>query len=267
MPKWKRVHVGFNRSKFLMWTVLAALTACAAVAILMILGGFGDSGGNVLGTLLLIAMYSLTALGCNWVLDRGVWRWAMVAGLVASGVGLGVMLLLVWVDLALYRHRTGVIGSSAVIPAVTLPVLGLLALTKFQEPLLARVRVVGLAVLAVFAALVWGHFLFDTDVHAKLTGVMGVLSGLVVVGLPVAQRLYGVSAETAEMESARPEVFLRCPRCEFEQTLRVGRRECVKCGLRIEIRLEEPRCVSCGYLLYKLAGGRCPECGREVTTG
>lgn len=256
-----------NRSKLLMWTVLAALTGCAGVAILMIVGDVGSGGGDVLGTLLLIAMYSLAALGCNWVLDRGVWRWAMVAGLVASGVGLGVMLVLIWVDLGLYRHVRGVIGSSAVIPAVTLPVLGLLALTRFQEPVLVRLRGVGLGVVAAFAALVWTHFLLDTYVHAKLTGVMGVLSGLALVGVPVAQRLYGVSAETAEMESARPEIFLRCPRCELEQTLRVGRRECVKCGLRIEIRLEEPRCSGCGYLLYKLTGARCPECGREVATG
>ncbi len=25
-----------------------------------------------------------------------------------------------------------------------------------------------------------------------------------------------------------------------------------------------PKCPGCGYVIYKLAGGRCPECGREL---
>ena len=42
-----------------------------------------------------------------------------------------------------------------------------------------------------------------------------------------------------------------------------GHAKCGSCGLRIRITVEEPRC-SCGYLLYRLEGDTCPECGREI---
>ena len=34
----------------------------------------------------------------------------------------------------------------------------------------------------------------------------------------------------------------------------------------MKIEIEEPRCA-CGYLLYRLEGDSCPECGAMVTAG
>jgi hypothetical protein len=59
-------------------------------------------------------------------------------------------------------------------------------------------------------------------------------------------------------------VKLTCPRCGHTQKLAAGTSACSRCGLRIGISIEEPRC-ECGYLLYRLSGNKCPECGRAVS--
>src|SRR5690606_18606736 len=61
-------------------------------------------------------------------------------------------------------------------------------------------------------------------------------------------------------------VQVTCPRCQCSQTLKTGVSKCRECQLRIEIGIEEPRCT-CGYLLYKLQGDTCPECGRVIPAG
>jgi primosomal protein N' len=42
-----------------------------------------------------------------------------------------------------------------------------------------------------------------------------------------------------------------------------GLAHCRDCGTALLIEVEEPRC-ECGYLLYRLEGETCPECGREI---
>jgi len=59
------------------------------------------------------------------------------------------------------------------------------------------------------------------------------------------------------------EVSITCPRCETAQTIRTGEDLCEVCGLRFALSIEEPRC-ECGYVIHRVSGDCCPECGREL---
>jgi hypothetical protein len=66
-------------------------------------------------------------------------------------------------------------------------------------------------------------------------------------------------------ETVAGEARLRylCPRCCAEQVSVAGVARCRHCRQVLLIEIEEPRC-ECGYLLYRLAGEACPECGRAI---
>jgi hypothetical protein len=66
-----------------------------------------------------------------------------------------------------------------------------------------------------------------------------------------------------ETFSERMKVTMNCPRCADLIQLPLGHGACPYCKLAIHIECDEPRC-KCGYLLHKLTGVNCPECGREV---
>jgi len=70
-------------------------------------------------------------------------------------------------------------------------------------------------------------------------------------------------AKLPETFSERMKVSMNCPRCGDLIQLPLGHGACPHCKLAIHIECDEPRC-ECGYLLHKLTGVNCPECGREV---
>jgi len=71
------------------------------------------------------------------------------------------------------------------------------------------------------------------------------------------------SAKLPETFSERMKVSMNCPRCADVIQLPLGHGACPHCKLAIHIECDEPRC-ECGYLLHKLTGVNCPECGMEV---
>ena len=70
-------------------------------------------------------------------------------------------------------------------------------------------------------------------------------------------------AKLPETFSGRMKVSMNCPRCADVIQLTLGHGACPQCKLAIHIECDEPRC-ECGYLLHKLTGVNCPECGMEV---
>ena len=70
-------------------------------------------------------------------------------------------------------------------------------------------------------------------------------------------------AKLPETFSERMKVSMNCPRCADLIQLPLGHGACPHCKLAIHIECDEPRC-ECGYLLHKLTGVNCPECGKEV---
>ena len=72
------------------------------------------------------------------------------------------------------------------------------------------------------------------------------------------------SSKLSETFSERMKVSMNCPRCADLIQLPLGHGACPHCKLAIHIECDEPRC-ECGYLLHKLTGVNCPECGMEVS--
>ena len=70
-------------------------------------------------------------------------------------------------------------------------------------------------------------------------------------------------AKLPETFSERMKVSMNCPRCGDVIQSPLGHSVCSHCKLAIHIECDEPRC-ECGYLLHKLNGVICPECGKEV---
>ncbi len=71
------------------------------------------------------------------------------------------------------------------------------------------------------------------------------------------------SSKLAETFSERMKISMNCPRCGELIQSPLGHSVCSHCKLAIHIECDEPRC-ECGYLLHKLNGVICPECGKDV---
>ena len=71
------------------------------------------------------------------------------------------------------------------------------------------------------------------------------------------------SSKLPETFSERMKVSMNCPRCGDLIQSPLGHSVCSNCKLAIHIECDEPRC-ECGYLLHKLNGVICPECGKDV---
>lgn len=105
--------------------------------------------------------------------------------------------------------------------------------------------------------------------------VARVLAAALVVALggsiaqPVLIRLFSAEqdASTGRMGDRHVGVHVRCPRCETESEIAANTSAaCPGCKLLLRVQFEEPRCA-CGFLIYRLEGANCPECGRAVPDG
>jgi len=89
-----------------------------------------------------------------------------------------------------------------------------------------------------------------------------ILAGVIVLPIGAISKANRAAAESMAL-SISIQVTLACPRCGHEQLFRTGLVRCTACKGALTIDIEEPRC-ECGYLLYRLTGTKCPECGRAV---
>lgn len=58
---------------------------------------------------------------------------------------------------------------------------------------------------------------------------------------------------------------MSCPRCTESLKARPGLTRCRKCRLAVTVEFQEPRC-DCGFVLFRLQGDTCPECGAKITS-
>lgn len=262
----------------LLWLVVAAFAAAAALAVIGVL--FPDAFAwtdRLLGSSIFGGVFGGVALASTLASGRlRRYRWPVVAGAACAGLA-GVA----WIGMIWRWHRTvGIdedvwIGWGATFTILSLWGLhhGLLRLPPYPA-VFSRIlagTTIGIATLLAVLSIVlawdeivggWGR---GDGVLIRAVSVGSILVALGTVVAPIVgfierQRL-GETSETAM--GSRVRVRLQCPRCDLEQALAVGRGRCAGCGLRIGIEIEEPRCA-CGYLLYRLEGDACPECGRAV---
>lgn len=248
----------------MLWVVLGALVLAAVIGVGAVLTGT-RLDWKVVASLFSVALFGVTSLGASVVAARdGVgkaWMAMMRAAWVISGVGLLFYLSVILLEPS-YSRRIVEWMLVTAIWAVTLPLAGLLGLTRFS----GGWRWTRWGTLGVVFALAGYLSLATWDVVSDSTwqvgAVLGILAGLGVIGLPVLQRLYGVKEER-KLTAAAMEMEGRCPRCGEGVRLGNGNSACGKCGLKFELLIEEPRCKGCGYLIYGLAT-RCPECGKAI---
>lgn len=260
-----------NTSRFFLLSVIVTLCLAALMGLAAVLSMHVN--WRLVATDLSVTVASLTCLAAALVRHRDkIWRWATPATYFASVFGLGVTLVLIWGDLPWRAEESlGKTMGVCIVWALGLSAAAHLATTCFRGGL-AWVRrvVIGLVfVLAVqsSAAIV---FEIDSDLGGRLLAANVILTSLGLVVLPILQRLYGVKSPTDPV-STRLEIEAICPRCSHKHMIPSGDSTCPVCALRFRLEIEEPKCARCGYLLYRLPGNRCPECGEafapEQATG
>jgi len=190
-----------------------------------------------------------------------------------SGAALGLIALtlafwvfLLWYDLPWdpiwYRA-----ASAASVVAFTLSHICLLLGLRFGGSI-GIARAIAIWAAGVTGA-IWATFIFWEDPSSlgipeefllRLFAASAVADACATLAVLILRRLRRPSASASE-GARRITVEIRCPRCNSEQTLPLGRSECRSCGLKIAIDVESDTCIQCGYLLQGLPERRCPECG------
>ncbi|MHC5113988.1 MAG: hypothetical protein ACYTGP_06120 [Planctomycetota bacterium] len=90
--------------------------------------------------------------------------------------------------------------------------------------------------------------------------------GIALLGSLLVRIAFRLEAERERRRAASVPSSVRmglvCPECGDELSLGQGNGRC-RCGFSVNVEFEEPRCA-CGYLLFRLSGDLCPECGAIV---
>jgi len=176
---------------------IVALAVCAVLGIVLLLSGWGETQGRVLGTAFAVALFATTSL-CHLAQVGRPLRIVGFAGIVASALALVPALFLIWAD----WWTLG--GDASAWAWKSLAVLGVLAGSLAQANLLlllagrhravVRGLLVGvLVVIAVVAVMIWLPVLSDGEIpgweggdwYWRLFGTIVILDALGTIVLPV----------------------------------------------------------------------------------
>lgn len=258
---------------------LAAIGASVASGLAVILDVVQDE--KWLLSAVMLAGACLLVFVQAWVADRGrhrPWmRWGMVAAAVAACIGIAALWFgeaIGW-QTAQYPIRVG-LGSLSF--AVWTAWGGVLTVSRAAGPAILAVRWGTFALMSLwgtvailacidpetieqFVMLVVGQNLF-----ARALGASAVLTLSGTIAQPILVLLAKRSAQSSDARLADRHlaVVLRCPRCDATPAVEANTDAvCPGCRLAIRVTVDEPRCA-CGFLLYRLEGASCPECGQAV---
>lgn len=252
-----------------LWMMIASLTLAAALGVwALLIPRTGWVQEYVLISSLLVGAFSLPAFGCAIVLHRRRDRPIMWLGIAAAAGALAVWLAAIWTQRMPWWIPDDVwrIGGSLTTLTLWAAHFGLLRLAKLSQP---WARMVSTATLALggLLALTIIIAMWAEPIAEEFWRLLAVLSILAVCGTIVTPILTLIELiATRGMRESLPssmKIALTCPRCGSSEQVAAGAGRCAGCGLRIAIDIEEPRCT-CGYLLHKLVGEQCPECGRTI---
>lgn len=266
------------RTTFL-WAMIISLSAAALIGIVALLVKDLGPTAEILMSTALFSAFSLVALCCAIVIEKKRFVPVMWAGIGAGFVATLIWLFLVWFNQSLesgWLDRAARTGGVLSLLAGWAAYCGLVSLPRLRGRVGRSVQwgTIGIWTFLTLLAIVaicfedWFNdfilWLMPEDFAARLLGVLLILGSCGTVLTPILWRVQSLRA-VASRESVPIELRMRivCPRCRSDQELMTGRSRCANCGLRIRITVEEPRCA-CGYLLYRLEGDNCPECGRLV---
>ena len=261
-----------------LWTMIVSLSTAALLGILTLLVWRGMTETILISTAL-FAVFNLLALCCAIVIEQGRLRWLMWIGIVAAGAAFLIWLILVWFEYPLSHRaerRVAQTAGSFTVICVWCAYYGLMTGLPLRHPWAKVVKwtaivstsIVGLFIFMVCVAQEWMEDcivdVLGEDLTFRLLGAVGIVAACGTVLAPILWKVQALrQAASAESIPSQVRVQVACPRCGTAQALAVGPSHCAHCNLRITVKVEEPRCV-CGYLLYRLEGDVCPECGRAI---
>jgi predicted RNA-binding Zn-ribbon protein involved in translation (DUF1610 family) len=239
---------------------LLIVGAAAAVSCLLAVALGGDAF-----LLLFVCFFTIALLACGSLLYAGKSRWWAGTGMIAAGCGVlcGPAMTndwsLGWFDEFEYVFAYCFFATTFLCYAafvVALPLRG---------RWLRRVRWSAVAIGGFFVVTLTHKSIHEQswNVPSPMVNIAGGLTVALGLFLPLLA-LWTNRWHVDTLQSTAGRVELSCPRCGERQELGLGRDRCRKCRLVITIDVREPRCPGCGFLLYRVPGGRCPECGRTI---
>jgi hypothetical protein len=259
--------------------VMVSLSLAALVGIWCFLfpGQYGRIEDRGIETTASMVLFCLTALGAAYVLEKVIWKIAMIAGLVLSGLGLVLFPASIWglFDFPPFYHGRwdDVLQSTmrlTAVWAIALPHAGLIAQARFSNWIRwVRFATIGGGFLLAAACTVyivglnWSGFYLYQDVFLRDLGALSLLVALGTLAVPILHKLKRID-KFASSESTKLELQVTCPRCFLTQTIQSGHSHCSHCRLKFHLEIEEPRCPQYNYLLHQLTSPRCPECGQAL---
>ena len=221
-------------TRVLRWTVLAAVSIGAALAIISLLGGdFGEVQGKVIATSFIIAGGGLLVLACMsaWEDDRlGFVPWI---GSAASIAGCVLLITGMWSELD--NDDAWRLTASLLIIGAAVALASLLAMARL-EPRYRWLSATGYGVVALVAASGIGLLWWDDppDAAIRLFGVMAVLLATVVVSVPVLH--FAGRGATAGYDRQLP--VSHCPVCGTDLEATAGEPiSCAECHTRFRVEV------------------------------
>jgi hypothetical protein len=270
--RWARVavftFVGGAVAAYLMCEMGAMVLPSSPIGEEVILSGMTLYGMGTCAAALLVN------LGCG---DKRYFRWAGVAAAAAATPLFCAYFwgryrdprTYMWEEDPSYLHAGGMLAVAAVVMAhINLVLMAKLRRNQqwLQWGTIAASSAAG--VMAICA--IWlGRTHRETEWALRGTSGMGIVAGcgsLAMIVLTVMNRKIDAAAAPPPGALEATAMDIVCPRCHAAQRVGFGDSTCHACGLQFSIKVTEPRCAACGYLLYKLTGDKCPECGAPLGT-
>lgn len=193
-----------NLKKAFLYTLIASVVTSAAIGIaVIVLGGMGETAGRILGTTMTITMTSILGLACGAFYETGRGRWVPLGGMAFSVFAAALWITFIWNEPSEANFFVRV-AFTATLLAVTLSLLSLLSLARFD----ARfdwVRTLTWIFVWAFCAFlfggIWDFFDQDTDLSARIAGVLSITVASLTVLTPVLHRLSSQKADAADIDA------------------------------------------------------------------
>jgi len=264
--------------------VIASVAVAALGGVLLAIGDFSDDSGLIAVRLLLTGLVgiwtSLALLGGFSSLRVIRVRPYAVGAILASALAAPLWLFVLWRDWDAVNDFDAAwrLTITLTILALALNVIAMCFALHVRLGWLRVLRWISVSLLVAdlgfILLLVWELIdlssmsgfgpVWDFVMAAMLASFVSVvLLTVTVVLIRLTSRRVIASAESIPM---RLVLRMTCPMCAAPQVMSPGPSQCGACGQRLLIDIEEPRC-ECGYLLFRLTGDVCPECGRGVPAG
>lgn len=217
-----------------------------------------------------------------WVADRGRHRAWMRLGMVAAALATAAGIVSLWLVSTPLGRSVGELtlrsGLASLAVAVWTAWGGVLTFSRVTGAAIAPVRWGTFALISVWGTIaVLACIAPDTvedlvtlvvsqDWFARALGASAVVSLAGTIAQPILVLLARRTAQSSDprLGDRHLAVEVRCPRCGAMPAIEANTDAlCPGCRLSIRVVVDEPRCA-CGFLLYRLEGSSCPECGTSV---